>query len=144
VCSALEVESGATACAAGVDTTSCFSFLNFESEANPACGTCLSVFTVDFATQAGIRACAAPYLDAACNHNSACIADCIAESCFNCIEDPTACEAQAPSGTCSAFAPTDQCFTAALAGPAAVCNPATYQGDFAAWLQAVSAKYCGP
>jgi hypothetical protein len=144
VCSAVELESVVTACAGGMNTTSCFNFFNFESEANFACGSCLSVFTVDSATQAGIRACAAPYLDATCNHNSACIVDCIAESCFGCSGDPTSCEIQAPSGSCAAYAQADQCFTAALDGPAAVCNPVTYQGEFGAWLQAVAAKYCGP
>ena len=91
--------------------------------------------------RAAFRLCAAPFVDAACNHNSACLADCLAQACNGCLSS-AACETQAQSGTCTAFSATDQCITVALAGPAALCNPATYQGNFGAWLQAVGTQYC--
>jgi len=84
-------------------------------------------------------------VDATCNHNSACIVDCVAQSCYACVDsDSTAqCEAQVQSATCSAYFMADQCVTQAFTGAGALCNPATYQGNFGAWLGAVGAQYCG-
>ena len=102
-------------------------------------------FDFDFVDQIGIRTCVAPFVDATCNHNSACIADCTAESCFHCPDNASTsqCETQVQAATCAAYTQADQCVVQALAGAAAFCNPVTYQGHFGAWLQGVGAKYCG-
>jgi hypothetical protein len=141
VCSHEELMNAAAGCAGAQYTVACNSFFDFEEVSNPGCFNCISPFRFDFSEQTGIRTCVAPYLDDACNHNSACILDCLAESCYACATEP--CEALARSGPCSTFNQADQCVTQALNGPAAVCNPATYQGDLGAWLQAVGAAYCG-
>ncbi|MGA7124062.1 MAG: hypothetical protein WBY94_28425 [Polyangiaceae bacterium] len=142
-CSTADLQNAAAACSGGAATTSCNNFFN---SVNTACGTCLTPFDVDFVVQSGVRLCVAPFVDATCNHNSACIADCTAESCYNCPDSPstTACETQVQTGTCATYVQADSCVTQALAGTGAVCNPATYQGNFGGWLQAVGAKYCGP
>ena len=81
VCSPNDLQNAAAACAAGANATPCISFLFFD-----LCGACLAQFDYDFVTQVGIRACVAPYLDATCNHNSACIADCVVQSCDACFD----------------------------------------------------------
>jgi hypothetical protein len=146
VCSTLELESAAAACAGGASTTACGAFFTFEGGSNSSCYNCLQAFAYDFVTQVGTRACVAPYVDAACNHNSACIADCVTESCYPCVDpsSTTACDTQVQTGTCAAYFQADQCVAQALVGAGAVCNPATYQNNFGAWLQAVGAQYCGP
>ncbi len=143
VCSTADLQNAAAACAGGASTNTCN---NFFGSVNTPCSNCLQPFDVDFVAQTGIRACVAPYVDATCNHNSACIADCTAESCYGCPDSTTTslCDVQVQSGTCSTYTQADQCVVTALAGPAAVCNPVTYQGNFGAWLQGVGAKYCGP
>jgi hypothetical protein len=144
VCSASDLQNAAAACSGGASAVTCSNF--FGGSINTACRNCLQPFDVDFVAQSGIRACVAPFVDATCNHNSACIADCTAESCYGC-SDPTTttqCETQAQSGTCATYTQADQCVSTALAGPGSVCNPVTYQGSFGAWLQAVGTKYCGP
>ena len=92
---------------------------------------------------AAIRLCAAPFVDAACNHNSGCIVDCLTEACFGCYSEPDACEASAQAGTCATYFAADACVAQALAGPAAFCNPDTYHGNYGLWLQAVATSYCG-
>ena len=143
VCSTGDLQNAAAACSGGANTTTCNSFFGALST---ACSNCLQPFDVDFVAQGGIRACVAPYVDATCNHNSACIVDCTAESCFGCADSATTlqCETQVQSGTCASYTQADACVATALAGTAAICNPVTYQGNFGAWLQAVGAKYCGP
>lgn len=152
VCSMDDLQNVAAACAGGVESAAC---LQFQFAEAPACLGCLQIFafpipafggsnlvvTEAYSMLAAIRLCAAPFVDAACNHNSACLADCLAQACSGCLSS-AACETQAQSGTCAAFSATDQCITVALAGPAALCNPATYQGNFGAWLQAVGTQYC--
>jgi hypothetical protein len=119
-------------------------FFSFEQGNDMACANCLSPFDYDFVAQSGIRACVAPYLSATCNHNSACIADCTTEACQGCQGQAATeqCEAQSQTGACAVFISADQCVSQALSGPAAVCNPTTYQGNFGSWLQAVGEKYC--
>ncbi len=145
VCSKVELQSAATACAGGAYTDGCEAFLNAEQQANDACGTCLQTFDYDFVDQIGVRSCVAPFVDATCNHNSACVAYCVWQSCVTCAdaESNAACEAQAATTPCAPYFQADQCVTQALAGPAAVCNPAAYQQNFGAWLQAVGSAYCG-
>ena len=141
LCSTDELENAAVFCASGPNTAGCNEF-QFSDQVTfgGQCTKCLQPFFQDFVSQVGILACIAPYLDATCNHNSACIADCVTESCFGCDES---CDTQVQTGTCATYFQADQCVTDALGGPGAVCNPATYQGNFGAWLQAVGAKYCG-
>jgi hypothetical protein len=146
VCSTSDLQNAAAACAGGPTTTACGTFTAFEFNSNYACSTCLQNFIYDFGSQLGILVCAAPFVDSTCNHNSACLADCLAESCYGCVDpaSTTQCNTQVQTGACSAYLQATQCVTQALGGPAAICNPATYQANFGAWLQAVGAKYCGP
>lgn len=145
VCSANDLANAAVACSDGPSAGTCSAFFDFESKSNGACATCLQAFDADFAAQIGIRACVAPLVDASCNHNSACVVDCVTYSCYQCLDDASTaqCESQALSGTCLAYTQADGCVTQALGGPAALCNPTTYQGKFGAWLQAVGTRYCG-
>jgi hypothetical protein len=151
-----DLQNAAAACAGGPDTGPCAQFQIAEqfAEQMQPCFACLQPFafstqafegsnlevTEPYLMQAAIRMCAAPFLDATCNHNSACIADCLAEACDSC-RNSAACQAQAQSGTCAAFFADDQCFSLALDGAAALCNPAAY-GNFGSWLQAVGTQYC--
>jgi hypothetical protein len=115
---------------------------------NFACANCLQPFDFDFSENSGVLECAAPFVDANCNHNSACLLDCTHQSCGSCQDATTTamCQSQVSSGTgqCSSFYTANQCVTTALAGPAAVCNPATYMSNFGSWLQGVGGQYCGP
>jgi hypothetical protein len=146
VCSTDDLQSAGSACSAGPDTSGCAAFFAFEYSVNPGCYTCLSAFDSDFAGQIGIRLCVEPYVDEACNDNSACLVDCLTQSCYFCVDEASTdqCETEAQTGSCLTYARADPCVTQALDGAAALCNPATYQNDFGAWLQAVGAKYCGP
>jgi len=146
VCSAAELQNAAAACGGGFDSAACGTFTTFEYNSNLACSVCLQNFEYDFATQVGIRSCVAPYLDATCNHNNACIDDCVTQSCYNCADlaSTITCDTAVQTGVCSAYFQADACVTQALDGAGAVCNPATYQGNFGAWLQAVGTLYCGP
>jgi hypothetical protein len=145
VCSKAELQNAATACAGGASTDACGAFLSAEQNSNDACANCLRTFDYDFVTQSGVRSCVAPFVDATCNHNSACVAECVWQSCLGCTdqESTEACEAQAATTPCAAYFQADPCVTQALAGPGAVCNPASYQQNFGAWLQAVGGAYCG-
>ena len=146
VCSPNDLQNAAAACTGGAHTLPCLTYLTFD-----LCGFCLAQFDYDFVTQVGISACVAPYLDATCNHNSACSADCVVQSCDACLDpaanagaraSTTGCDTQVQAGACAAYFQADQCVTQALDGPAAVCNPATYQNNFGAWLQGVGTQYC--
>ena len=142
VCSAGDLMNADMACADGAQTDGCSAFFA-SSLPSPACLSCLQPFAFDFVQQAGILACVAPFVDATCNHNSACTVDCIAQSCSNCPDTTLTilCDTQVPSGTCSTFA-SDACVSQALGGSAIVCNPSTYQGKFGDWLLGVGSKYC--
>ena len=145
VCSIDEVQNAATGCAGGPNTAGCNAFFNLEATSNPACVGCLEAFSYDFADGTGIRLCVEPFVDAACNHNSACVLECVEEACYDCPDTPSAvlCGTQVQSSACAAYFQADACVTAALNGAGAVCNPATYQGSYSAWFQAVGAHYCG-
>ncbi|MGA7119567.1 MAG: hypothetical protein WBY94_05675 [Polyangiaceae bacterium] len=146
VCSLIEVQNAAAGCAGGPDTAGCNAFFNLESASNPACFACLQQFSYDFVDGTGIRLCVEPFLDAACNHNSACVLECVREACYNCPDTPSAtlCGTQVQTGACAPYYQADVCVTAALNDAGAVCNPATYQQSYRYWFQAVGAKYCGP
>jgi len=146
VCSTAELQSAAAACPDGLAATAaCGTFTAYEFNTNFPCFNCLQNFIYTFAMQTGIRACAEPYVDVACNHQSACLADCVYQSCFECTDpdSTTQCGTQVQTGVCSAFFQPGSCIIPALGGAAAFCNPATYQNNFGAWLEAVGAKYCG-
>lgn len=87
VCSAIDLQNAAGACAGGAHTTACTTYL--EGGSNAPCGVCLEAFDFDFLEQVGIRTCVAPFVGANCNHNSACIADCVAETCYGCPDTPS-------------------------------------------------------
>ena len=144
VCSLADIENAASACAGGPNTAGCNGFFNFETAVNPACVDCLQAFSYDFADQIGIRLCVQPFVGAACNHNSACVLECVAEACYTCPDTPSTvlCANQVQSGACATYFEADACVTAALDGAGAVCNPATYGLDYRAWFQAVGATYC--
>lgn len=144
-CSTVELENAAAGCAGGPNTAGCNAFFNYESALNAACVSCLQAFNYDFLEGTGIRLCVAPFVDAACNHNSACVLECAREACFACPDTPSTilCATQVQSGACAPYHQADVCVTTALNGAGAVCNPATYQQSFGAWLQGVGAKYCG-
>jgi hypothetical protein len=157
VCSTSELQNVAAVCAGEISTLTCDVDFTFALQIVGApCFACLQNFafeTVSFtgpnreishprSMQSAIRSCAAPYVDATCNHNSACVADCLADTCYDCYTDMDGCETRARSGACAAYFANDQCVTQALGGPAAFCNPMTYQGNLGAWLQAVGTQYC--
>ena len=145
VCSSADVQNAAAGCAGGPDTAGCNAFFNLEVASNPACFACLQQFSYDFADGTGIRLCVQPFVDAACNHNSACVIECVREACYNCPDTPSAilCGGQVQLGACMSYYQADVCVTTALNGAGAVCNPATYQQSYRDWFQAVGAEYCG-
>ncbi|MGD0674435.1 MAG: hypothetical protein ABSC94_03405 [Polyangiaceae bacterium] len=146
VCSTSELQNAASACSAGANAVPCSNFFELELNANEPCGICLQTFDFDFVTELGILPCVAPYVSATCNHAGACLADCLDESCYGCIDVASMadCDTQSLAGMCSNYVQADACVTQALDGPAALCNPTTYQGNFGAWLQGVGNRYCGP
>ena len=139
MCSTTDLANAMAACAAGPSTGACFGFA-----AVSGCGQCLQPFLYDFTTQVGVRACAAPFLDPTCSHSSGCLDDCLTQACAGCVLQGEECSSQAQAGTCAPYVQANACVAQALAGAAAVCNPAKYQGSFGAWLQAVGEVYCGP
>jgi hypothetical protein len=139
LCSTADLENAAVACAGGPSTDLC---LRFSS--GSVCGACLQPFLYDFTTQVGVRACAAPYLGAACGHAAGCVDDCLTQACAGCVSGYGApCATQAQAGTCATYVGGSACVALALGGKAALCDPANYQGSFGAWLQAIGAAYCG-
>ncbi len=146
VCSPIDIQNAAAGCAGGPDTAGCNAFFNLEATSNPACFACLQQFSYDFADGTGIRLCIEPFVDAACNHNSACVLECVREACYNCPDTPSAvlCAAQVQPGACAQYYQADECVTSALSDAGAVCNPATYQQRYEDWFQAVGGTYCGP
>jgi hypothetical protein len=143
-CSMGEIANAASACAGGPNTAGCNAFFNLEAAVKPACVSCLQAFSYDFVDQTGIRLCVQPFVSTACNHNSACVLECVEEACYSCPDTPSAilCGTQVQSGACAAYYEADACVTAALNGAGAVCNPATYKQSYSAWFQAVGATYC--
>jgi hypothetical protein len=145
VCSTNDLQNGAAACAGGPFTSACFNFFNFEFSQNPACGQCLQPFDTDFASQTGIFACIAPFVNATCNQETACAGDCQTQSCQQCPDQMSfdMCVGSVGTGQCSSFQGTaGMCEQGAFAGPGAFCNPAKYP-DYGHWLQAVGTQYCG-
>jgi hypothetical protein len=149
VCATTDLEGAGLACAGDAGS---FLACNDVFNADFPCADCLQSFNFTLSTQAAVHACAAPYLDAACSHGLACLDDCTSQVCAGCEingaipADPDVvaqCDTQAQGEACSAYASASACLAKALDGPAAFCNPATYQGNYGAWLQAVGTVYCG-
>ena len=145
VCAARDLDNAAAGCGGGPNTAGCNAFFNYEAAANPACVTCLQAFDFDFADETGIRLCVAAFVDATCNHASACAYECVREACYSCPDTPSTilCADQVNVATCASYHQGDGCVTTALGGPGAVCNPATYQQRFGDWLKAVGGVFCG-
>ena len=144
-CSMDDLQSAASACSGGANTSACQNFFQYLNDMNLPCDQCLSPFDYDFTQEIGIASCAEPYVDAACNHSNACLVDCLTQTCFGCADSPAAamCTTQARSATCSTYVQASQCSAQAFNAAAAVCNPGAYQ-NFGAWLEAVGSRYCGP
>jgi hypothetical protein len=145
-CTKSDLQNAAAACSGGANTIGCGQFFQFEFSSNPACASCLQPFDYDLSQNTGVFQCAAAYVDGTCNRNAACMLDCTQQSCGGCFDPMSTAQCQsqvtAASGECATF--STQCVTQALGGSAAFCDPATYQGNFGAWLQGVGAQYCGP
>jgi hypothetical protein len=143
-CSAIELQNAAAACSGGAHTNGCSSFFSFEFNQNFNCANCLQQFDFDFTEAQGVLSCVAPFVDANCNHNSACVVDCVTSACNGCL-DPSAvqmCESSVSTGTCQSYFQAADCVVTALGGGAAACNPATYMQNYGAWLQGVGGQYC--
>jgi hypothetical protein len=143
-CSASDLQNAAAACTAGAHTSACQSFFQFEKSQNPACAACLAGFDYDFQELTALFECVAPFVGAACNHETACVVDCTDKSCATCVDPGAAaqCRAQVRTGGCAAYYQGAQCVGAALSGPAVFCDPSQYMGNLGRWLQGVGAHYC--
>ena len=144
VCSANDLQQAQAACNTA-NSAGCQSFFAFEQANNPSCAKCLTPFDFSFGEGAGVLACTAPFVDAACNHDAACVLDCEDASCAKCPSNSAAaqCRNTVSSGQCSTYVNNLGCEGVALQGPAAFCNPGNYPG-FGGWLQGVGGHYCGP
>ena len=150
-CSAADLANGRAACAGtnGFSSAACKMFIADLSRVSPTCQACLAPFEVDpNVSPAGIFTCLAPFVGAACNHNTGCATDCQGTTCSMCPAAQTsACQSSVPTNQCRPqFTQAAACVTVPLFGTGAVCNLAgpTYRGDFGAWLQGVGRQYCGP
>jgi hypothetical protein len=143
-CSAAELQAVATACATGFSSSpTCKNYLNSLVEVDCACSDCLENFTFDFDQPDGIVACASPFVGLACAQQAACWQDCIDSVCGGCGGSTLgACQMQSGPAACSPYAQGNTCLTAGLSGAASLCNPATYNNNFGAWLAAVGKQYC--
>ena len=149
VCSGSELANAASACSAangGVDGTSCTQFFAFEMTHDAACDTCLTSFRFDLNDKRGVYACVAPFVNAACDTQTACEDACESISCDKCASGTeSACLASVNGGQCNAFlTASEACTDSALNNQqtGAFCNPNTYGDDFGAWLQGVGQHYC--
>lgn len=104
----------------------------------------LSTFDYDFSELTGLLECVAPFVDASCNHDTACLVDCTDQSCAMCNGSAATsqCQNQVRSGQCSSYYQGAQCIGPAFFGPGSFCNPSQYQGNFGNWLQGVGKYYC--
>lgn len=145
MCSANELQQASAACAQA-GSAGCQAYFNFERQVNPACAKCLTPFDVPFTDLSGIFTCAAPFVDATCNHDSACFTDCENQSCAKCpAGGVAACQADVQNNQCASFVNDLDCvFNSVFGGGAATfCNPQNYP-SFGGWLQGVGGHYCGP
>jgi hypothetical protein len=145
VCTASDLQQARAACAGGPTSAACIAFFAFEQATNPGCNSCLAPFDETFGQLSGVLRCAAPFVDAACNHATGCILDCETTSCNQCpTGDVESCETTALGNQCSSFVNGAGCAAPTLfAGAAAFCNPNNY-ANFGRWLQGVGGHFCGP
>jgi hypothetical protein len=145
VCTPSDLQNAASACAAGAHSAGCQSFFKFEQSQNAKCATCLGTFDYNFQELTGLFECVAPFVDATCNHDTACIVDCTDSSCAQCpgAGATAQCQNQVRTGQCSGYYQGAQCIAQAFAGPGAFCNPNQYQGNVGSWMAGVGKYYCG-
>jgi hypothetical protein len=144
VCTQSDLQNAASACTAGAHTAACNSFFAFEQQHNAKCASCLQPFDFDFQELQGLTTCAAPFVDATCNHITACLVDCTDVACGKC-PDPGSqqgCETSVPGGVCAPYYNGAQCIGQAFFGPGSFCDPNQGTGQFGDWLSAVGQHYC--
>ena len=119
-------------------------FFAFEQQHNPACGACLAPFDFDYQELTGLTTCAAPFVDATCDHITACLVDCTDQSCAKCSDSGAlqACETQVPAGVCAPYYNGAQCIGQAFFGQGSFCDPNQGTGLFGDWLSSVGQFYC--
>src|SRR6202000_1125702 len=77
VCSQSDLDNLGNACLAGAHTTSCNSFFQFERAMSSQCASCLAPFDFDYTELKGLFNCLAPFVGSSCNHQTACVTDCV-------------------------------------------------------------------
>jgi hypothetical protein len=146
VCGAFRLSDARVACSGGPNTASCNNYFAFLAATDPTCGSCLGDFRFNFAVgdPRGVFKCAAPFVSAACNGATGCSTDCENTSCAMCASNAAeaTCRNSVRGGQCQSFNVQTNCVTGALVGAALFCNPATYGGNFGAWLEGVGTQYC--
>jgi hypothetical protein len=143
VCPATDLTNAVEACQAGAKSAGCVAFFQFEQKQHPACAACLAPFDYDFTQYLGIIDCVTPFLTSTCNHELACLVNCVDTTCAQCQGQGAVsqCQSEAPGLQCSSFQSGANCVTAAVtSGPGSFCAPT---GAYGAWLQRVGAHYCG-
>ena len=142
VCSANDLANGAAACQFGANTAGCVAFFQFEKAQRPSCAACLAPFDYDFSQSLGLINCAVPFLGTACNHELACLVNCVDSTCAGCQGQAaiSQCQSQAPTTECLTYEGGVTCVDQAIgSGPGSFCAPT---GDYGTWLQTVGTHYC--
>jgi hypothetical protein len=133
------------ACGGGPNSATCVAAFQVLAATNPACSACLTPFDEPFNQLRGLYRCAAPFVSATCNHNTGCAVDCQDTSCTQCpaaSEDQCRNQVNGGAGQCNTYVQKTTCVAPEL-GPGDLCSPATYGGNFGAWLRGVGDHFCG-
>ena len=141
---AVDLDAVRAACAGGPNTGPCVAAFQVLAATNAACATCLTPFDVPFNQLDGLYLCAAPFVNATCNHATGCAVDCADTSCSQCAAgSETQCRTQVNGGggQCRTFVQNTACVVPQL-GPGSLCSPGTYN-NFGGWLRAVGDHFCG-
>lgn len=144
VCTNLDLDAIQSACGSA-DSASCVAAFKVLATTSGSCAACLSPFDVPFTKFEGLYRCAAPFVSAACNHSTACAVDCVDTSCDGCPavnEDTCRSNVSGNGGQCFNDVTQTTCIAGAL-GNNQLCSPLTYGGNFADWIRAVGAHFCG-
>lgn len=148
LCSTNDLQDAKNACKTGFNSIACQNYFTTIASINPACSKCLSPFEYDLTAGTGIYNCVAPYVNAQCDHNTGCVADCVSTSCGQCPSNTQAsCETQVRGfgGQCQKYIQQTGCVIQALFnGPGQFCSPQQYFGNYGSWLAGVGQHYCGP
>jgi hypothetical protein len=141
VCPASDLATAATACQFGANTAGCQGFFQFEQAQRPQCASCLAPFDFDFNAELGVVNCTLPFLSSVCNHDVACLVNCVTTTCSQCMGQAniTQCQDQGPTVQCSSFGSGVMCVQGAIGGMASFCAPT---GNYGTWLQTVGTHYC--